>query len=65
MKKTMIAALAALMFAGALSAAGDATSMSSVSTVIVIGEGSAPLPATFTPAASTGNSDSMSLTNQF
>ncbi len=63
MQKTIIAALAALMFAGALSAVSDATSLSSVSTVVVIGEGSAPLPAALAPVAS--NSDSKSLTNQF
>ena len=63
MKKTMIAALAALMLAGALSAVSGATSISSANTVIVIGEGSAPLPLTPPPADT--NSDSTSLTTKF
>ena len=50
MKKTMIAALAALMVAGALSAVSGATSVGSVNTVIIIGEGSAPIPAALPPA---------------
>ena len=45
MKQTMIAALAALMLAGALSAVSGATSVGSLNTV-VIGEGSAPMPTT-------------------
>ena len=45
MKKILIGALAALMVAGALSAASGATSANSISPRIVIGEGSAPLPA--------------------
>ena len=44
MKKTMIAALAALMLAGALSAVSGATSVGSLNTVVVIAEGSAPMP---------------------
>jgi hypothetical protein len=46
MKQTMIAALAALMLAGALSAVSGATSVGSLNTGIVIGEGSSPVPTT-------------------
>ena len=63
MKKTMIAALAALMLAGALSAVSGASSVSSANTVIVIGEGSAPMPLTL-PRADT-YSDAPSLTTKF
>ena len=63
MKKTMIATLAALMLAGALSAVGGATSMSSTTPVLVIGEGSAPIPLTLPTADA--NSDSSSLATKF
>jgi|GEM_PF-2770240 len=63
MKQTMIAALAALMLAGALSAVTGATSPNSVNAVIVIGEGSAPVPADFPPPSS--NSDTSSLSHSF
>ena len=63
MKKTMIATLAALMFAGALSAVGGATSVSSTMPVLVIGEGSAPIPLTLPSAGA--NSDSSSPTTNF
>jgi hypothetical protein len=43
-KQTMIAALAALMLAGALSAVSDTTSVHSLKTVVLIGEGTAPMP---------------------
>lgn len=46
MKQAMIAALAALMLAGALSAVSGATSVSSLNTVVVMGEGSSPMPTT-------------------
>lgn len=49
MKQATIVALAALMLAGALSAVSGATSVSSLNTVVVIGEGSAPMPATLPP----------------
>jgi hypothetical protein len=49
-KQTMIAALAALMLAGALSAVSGATSVGSLNPVVVIGEGSAPMPTTLLPA---------------
>lgn len=48
-KKTMIAALAALMLAGALSAVSGATSTGPLNAVVVIGEGSAPMPAALPP----------------
>jgi hypothetical protein len=50
MKQAIIAALAALMLAGALSAVSGAASVGSVNTVVVIGEGSAPMPTAFPPA---------------
>ena len=59
----MIATLAALMLAGALSAVGGATSVGSTTPVIVIGEGSAPIPLTL-PTGDT-NSDSSSLATKF
>jgi len=63
MKKTMIATLAALMLAGALSAVGGATSASATTPVNIIGEGSAPVP--MAPPFGSPNSDSSSLTNKF
>jgi len=63
MKKTMIATLAALMLAGALSAVGGATSVSATTAVNILGEGSAPIPSALPSAAP--NSDCSSLTNQF
>ncbi len=63
MKKTMIAILAALMFAGTLSAVGGATSVGTTTPVLVIGEGSAPMPLTL-PAGDT-NDDSPSLATKF
>lgn len=59
MKKTMIAALAALMLAGALSAVGGVSTASSANTLIVVGEGSAPMPLSL-PSGNI-NSDSTSL----
>jgi len=63
MKKTMIATLAALMLAGALSAVSGVTSISSSGPGIFIGEGSAPVPLVLAPAQM--NSDSTSLTGNF
>ena len=65
MKQTMIAALAALMLAGALSAVSGATSPNSVNAVIVIGEGSAPVPADFPTPSSNSDSDTSSLSHSF
>lgn len=63
MKKTMIAALAVLMLAGALSAVSGASSVSSANTFIVVGDGSAPMPLSLPPGNI--NSDSMSLNTKF
>ena len=63
MKKTMIATLAALMLAGALSAIGGATSASATTAVNIMGDGCAPVP-TALPSGSL-NSDSSSLTTKF
>lgn len=43
-KKCMLATLAALMLAGALSSISGATSLRSVGPVAVVGEGSSPVP---------------------
>jgi hypothetical protein len=51
-KQTMIAALAALMLAGALTAVSGATSVGQPNTVVFVGEGSAPMPTTLPPARS-------------
>lgn len=63
MKKTMIATFAALMFPGALSAASGATSASATTAVIVIGEGSSPMPMALPSADNPG--DASSLTTKF
>jgi hypothetical protein len=63
MKKTMIAALSALMLAGALSAVEGATSITSTAPAIVIGEGSAPIPLAL--PATDAHSDWASLTPKF
>lgn len=44
LKKWMLATLAALMLAGALSSISGATALRSVGSVAVVGEGSSPLP---------------------
>ena len=43
MKKTLIAALASLMLAGALCAVDDASALSSGSTFVIIADGGAPI----------------------
>jgi hypothetical protein len=63
MKKTLIATLAALMLAGALTAVSGATSVDSPASAILIGDGSAPIPLALAPADT--NSDSTSLTIKF
>jgi len=63
MKKTMIATLAALMLAGALSAVSGATSISATTPVLVIGEGSAPMPMVL--GSADNNGDASSLTTKF
>ncbi len=64
MKKITIAALAALMLAGALSAASDATSIISSNSVAVIGEG-APFPIPTVLSSTISNNDSTSVGTQF
>lgn len=44
MKKTLIAALASLMLAGALSAVAGANPVSPSGTVLMVGDGVAPVP---------------------
>ncbi len=63
MKQTLIATLAALMLAGALSAVSGATSIGATSPVIVIGEGSSPMPMALPAADNRG--DASSLTPKF
>jgi hypothetical protein len=65
MKKITIAALAALMLAGALSAASDATSILSSHSVAVVGEGPAPFPIPLVLSPGTPTSDTTSLGTQF
>jgi hypothetical protein len=45
MKKTIIAALASLMLAGAISAVSGATSSTANGTVVIVGDGTSPIPA--------------------
>ena len=63
MKKTMIAALATLMLAGALSAVSGIASVNSAGPALFIGEGAAPIPLALGPAQV--NSDPASLTGNF
>lgn len=44
LKKCMLATLAALMLAGALSSISGATALRSVAPIAVLGEGSSPVP---------------------
>jgi hypothetical protein len=62
-KKSMIAALAALMLAGGLSAISGATSVNSLHPVALVGDGSAPFPLMI--SANAPNSDATSLNNNF
>jgi hypothetical protein len=45
MKKTIIAALASLMLAGAISAVSGETPSTANGTVMIVGDGASPLPA--------------------
>jgi hypothetical protein len=45
MKKTIIAALASLMLAGAISAVSGATTSTANGTVVIVGDGASPIPA--------------------
>jgi hypothetical protein len=65
MKKIMIAALAALMLAGALSAASDAASILSSQSVAVVGEGPSPFPMPIALSANSPTGDSTSVGTQF
>ena len=44
MKKTLIAALASLMLAGAISAASGTTTKTTTGMIVIVGDGSAPIP---------------------
>jgi hypothetical protein len=61
-KKFLVAALAALMLAGALSAISSATSMSSLGPGPVVGEGASPFPAVLSSAP---QNDTASVGNHF
>lgn len=63
MKKTMIAALSALMLAGALCAVSDTASINSLPPLAVVGEGSSPFPVLL--AATVPNGKSVSSDPQF
>jgi hypothetical protein len=43
-KRTLIAALASLMLAGAISAVNGGTASKTTGMIVVVGEGSAPIP---------------------
>ena len=65
MKKMMIAALAALMLAGALSAASDAASVLSLHPVAVVGEGSTAFVMPLMLSSDSSTADTTSLRSQF
>ena len=52
MKKTMIAALASLMLAGAISAVSGATSNTATGVAVIVGEGTSPIPWSPSPEVS-------------
>lgn len=54
MKKAFIGALASLMLAGMISAVSGATTNTATGMVIVVGEGSAPIPQAAAPATEPG-----------
>lgn len=54
LKKLLIAPLAALMLAGALSAISGATSVGSSGAVTVVGEGALPIPVVLPSASGNG-----------
>ncbi len=60
MKKTLIAALASLMLAGALCAADGATTFNSSATLVAVGDG-CPLSVAMSPSVAVGDSQ----TDQF
>ena len=55
MKKTIIAALASLMLAGAISAVSGATTPIAHGTVVIVGDGASPIPAS--PSIDTSSDD--------
>jgi hypothetical protein len=58
MKKTIIAALASLMLAGAISAASGATTNTSTGAAVIVGEGGSPIPvAPFLNSSTDGQSN--------
>ena len=59
MKKTLIGALASLMLAGAISAASGATTNTTTGTIVIVGEGSAPVPQAPAPAIEPGEGTSI------
>ena len=59
MKKTIIAALASLMLAGAISAVSGATPSTSNGTVVIVGDGASPIATlrSFDTTANEGSND--------
>jgi len=51
MKNTIIAALASLMLAGAISAVSGATLNTATGTAVIVGDGTSPIPFTPSPDA--------------
>lgn len=60
MKKTIIAALASLMLTGVISAASGTTTNNTARVIVLVGDGSAPIP--LETASAIEPSDSASLT---
>ena len=51
MKKTIIAALASLMLAGAISAVSGATTNTATGVAVIVGDGTSPIPLPPSPEA--------------
>ena len=51
MKKTIIAALASLMLAGAISAVSGATTNTATGVPVIVGDGTSPIPFSRSPEA--------------
>lgn len=60
MKRTLTAALASLMLAGAISAVSGATANATTGTIIILGDGSAPIPPTASPENYVSDTTSLS-----
>ena len=58
MKKAFIGALASLMLAGAISAASGATTNTTTGMIVIVGEGSAPMPQAPAQASEPGDGSS-------